>query len=71
MQAAQVKQGRIVSQTEPPRKVEISGPLGKMSMSIPPYVNIASDQENNTHTLSILDAKDKKQKAMWGTCSLL
>ena len=47
--------------------VEVEGPLGKLSVTIPPYINIQSDQENNTHTLSILDNNDKQQKAMWGS----
>ena len=61
------KQGRSISRTEPGRKVDIEGRLGKMSMAIPPYVSIASNEESRTQTLSILDTKDKKQKAMWGT----
>ena len=61
------KQGRNISRTEPPRKVEIEGPLGKMAMDVPPYISITSNDESRTHSLSILDAKDKKQKAMWGS----
>lgn len=43
--------------------VHVKGPLGELSMKIPPY--IAIDQQ--TMTLSLEDATDKKQKAMWGT----
>ncbi|KAF1931413.1 50S ribosomal protein L6, partial [Didymella exigua CBS 183.55] len=44
--------------------VHVKGPLGEMSMEIPPYINI--DQQS--YTLSLADdATDKKQKAMWGT----
>lgn len=42
--------------------VHVKGPLGELSMEIPPYINI--DQQ--TMTLSLEDATDKKQKAMWG-----
>jgi large subunit ribosomal protein L6 len=43
--------------------VHVKGPLGEMSMEIPPYINI--DQQS--YTLSLTDdATDKKQKAMWG-----
>lgn len=47
--------------------VDIEGPRGKMSMTLPPYIHIVSDDETRTHTLKIFDAGDKKQKAMWGT----
>lgn len=60
------RQRRNMSRTEPPRTVEIQGPLGKMSMTVPPYINITSDEESRTHSLSISDTEDKKQKAMWG-----
>ncbi|KAJ4992010.1 54S ribosomal protein L6 [Stagonosporopsis vannaccii] len=43
--------------------VHVKGPLGELSMEIPPYINI--DQQ--TMTLSLENATDKKQKAMWGT----
>lgn len=56
-----------MSRTEPPRKVEIQGPLGKQSMILPSYIGVESNEESRTHTLSIADAQDNKQKAMWGT----
>ena len=65
-----VKQGRNISRSEPSRTVEIQGPLGKMAMEIPPYVDITSNEESRTRSLSILDTKDKKQKAMWGEYTL-
>ena len=40
--------------------------MGMMKMTIPPYIGIESNDESGTHILSILDAEDKKQKAMWG-----
>lgn len=46
--------------------VHIEGPLGKMNYTIPPYMSITANSEARTHTLSILDAEDKKQRAMWG-----
>jgi large subunit ribosomal protein L6 len=61
-----VKQGRNISRTEPSRKVEVEGPLGKMSLEIPPYIDIAANEESRTYGLSISDTNDKKQKAMWG-----
>lgn len=47
--------------------VHIKGPLGELSMDIPPYININQDASPNGPTLSIEDATDAKQRAMWGT----
>ncbi|OAL06281.1 60S ribosomal protein-like protein L6 [Phaeosphaeriaceae sp. SRC1lsM3a] len=47
--------------------VHIKGPLGELSMQIPPYINIDQDPKLSGPTLSIEDSTDKKQKAMWGT----
>lgn len=47
--------------------VHIKGPLGELSMDIPSYVNINQDANPNGPTLTIEDAKDAKQRAMWGT----
>jgi large subunit ribosomal protein L6 len=43
--------------------VHVKGPLGEMSMEIPPYIHI--DQQSYALSLTE-DATDKKQKAMWG-----
>lgn len=64
------KQSRGMSRSEPDRSVEIEGPLGKMSMDIPPFISIASNEETRTHSVSILDSNDKKQRAMWGESSI-
>ncbi|KAF2020879.1 mitochondrial 54S ribosomal protein YmL16 [Aaosphaeria arxii CBS 175.79] len=47
--------------------VHIKGPLGELSMDIPSYVKIDQDPSLLGPTLSIEDAKDAKQRAMWGT----
>jgi len=47
--------------------VHIKGPLGELSMGIPPYVNINQDPALGGPTLTIEDVTDAKQKAMWGT----
>lgn len=61
-----VKQGKGISRNEPSSRVEITGPLGKLGVEIPPYMSIDVDEAANTRRLSILDQSDKKQKAMWG-----
>lgn len=62
----QLKDDARVSRNQPGSTIEIEGPLGKMTMKVPAYVNIRSDEETRTHTVSIVDQEDKKQKAMWG-----
>ncbi|KAK4635296.1 54S ribosomal protein L6, mitochondrial [Fulvia fulva] len=54
------------SRTQEQTRVDIEGPLGRMSMTIPPYMSITVN-ENGTRQLHIRDKEDKKQKAMWGT----
>ncbi|KAH6633067.1 mitochondrial 54S ribosomal protein YmL16 [Boeremia exigua] len=51
------------ARTQSMSTAHIKGPLGELSMPIPPYINI--DQQ--TMTLSLEDETDKKAKAMWGT----
>lgn len=46
--------------------VHIKGPLGELSMDVPPYINIDQDPKLTGPTLSIQDSTDAKQKAMWG-----
>ncbi|GAB7349380.1 hypothetical protein MBLNU459_g8505t1 [Dothideomycetes sp. NU459] len=67
LQAPQQKVGARISRTQPGSTVEIEGPLGKMSLSIPAYMNIQTDEAKRAHTLSILDQEDRKQREMWGT----
>nr|OQO22027.1 hypothetical protein B0A51_08437 [Rachicladosporium sp. CCFEE 5018] len=47
--------------------VEITGPQGKLSLSIPSYMSIEVDEEKRTRTLRIQDADERKQREMWGT----
>ena len=66
IQTPAVAQGRGMSRTQPGAVVEIQGPLGKMSYPIPAYMTIQHDEAAKTHTLSILDQKERKQREMWG-----
>lgn len=49
--------------------VQIKGPLGELSMNIPPYFKINQDPNLSGPTLTIEDSNNAKQKAMWGTVS--
>lgn len=51
--------------------VNVRGPLGELSMEIPPYININQDPALSGPTLTIQDSTDAKQKAMWGMGSSL
>lgn len=51
------------ARTQSTSTVHVKGPLGELSMEIPPYINI--DQQSYTLSLTP-EATDKKQKAMWG-----
>jgi large subunit ribosomal protein L6 len=46
--------------------VHVKGPLGELSMEIPPYVNIDQDPSLPGPTLTVQDSRDAKQRAMWG-----
>lgn len=65
-----LKQRARTSRTEPTSIVEVEGPKGKMSMSIPAYMTLQSNEAARSHTLSILDQEDRKQREMWGECRI-
>jgi large subunit ribosomal protein L6 len=54
------------TRTQAMSTVQIKGPLGELSMEIPPYINIDQDPKLSGPTLTIDDSTDAKQKAMWG-----
>lgn len=37
-------------------------------MKVPPFVNIAHNEEFRKATLSVEDSADNHQRAMWGMC---
>ncbi|KAM0803746.1 ribosomal protein L6, alpha-beta domain-containing protein [Usnea florida] len=58
---------QAVSMTEPPKAVEITGPLGKLSVKLPPYMSLNHNMKTRKASLSVLDRKQRKQREMWGT----
>ncbi|KAI4247631.1 MAG: hypothetical protein L6R42_009570 [Xanthoria sp. 1 TBL-2021] len=56
-----------VTRVEPPKTVEIEGPLGKASVQLPPFVSYNIDAAAKKATLSVLDKKSGDQREMWGT----
>lgn len=55
------------ARTQPMSTVQIKGPLGELSMALPPYVNIDENPRLSGPTVSVQDSTDAKQRAMWGT----
>ncbi|KAK2754280.1 hypothetical protein FQN54_007160 [Arachnomyces sp. PD_36] len=51
----------------PKEKVEISGPLGQMTLTIPPFLKLTHDEASKKATFSVDDATLPRQRAMWGT----
>lgn len=56
---------------EPTSAVEVVGPLGQMTLPLPPYLQTQHNAETKKVTVNILDQKDKHQRAMWGGFSRL
>ncbi|EON68644.1 hypothetical protein W97_07902 [Coniosporium apollinis CBS 100218] len=65
-EAPRTKGGRI-SRTQGMSTAHIIGPLGEMSMPIPPFIAIQRDTPTSAPTLSVLDAEERHQREMWGT----
>ncbi|KAI1816532.1 54S ribosomal protein L6 [Poronia punctata] len=49
------------------RTVTVSGPLGKLDLEIPPFINIQQDEAAKKAMLSVENQDLKQQKEMWGT----
>ncbi|MCJ1269607.1 hypothetical protein MMC22_009499 [Lobaria immixta] len=47
--------------------IEVEGPLGKMTLPLPQYLNLEYDQEKRRILLRIADRKVRKHREMWGT----
>ena len=46
--------------------VEVEGPLGKLSMSIPNYLHIEHDEATRKAVLRVEDKEIREQREMWG-----
>jgi large subunit ribosomal protein L6 len=55
-----------VDQQKEMATVHIKGPLGEMSMPIPPFITISREAPDAPPVLSIQNPEEKFQKAMWG-----
>ncbi|KZF21092.1 ribosomal protein L6 [Xylona heveae TC161] len=56
-----------VLRTEPETKVEIEGPLGKVSMTLPSFINLEQDLQARKALIRVQDSSIRHQREMWGT----
>lgn len=49
------------------KNVTVSGPLGKIDMEIPDFVEIKQDGSSGKIEVAVKDSTDKTQRSMWGT----
>ncbi|EFQ33508.1 ribosomal protein L6 [Colletotrichum graminicola] len=49
------------------RTVTVTGPLGKLDLEVPSFLNIDHDVEGKRALLSVEDSNVKEQSEMWGT----
>ncbi|RAL17354.1 mitochondrial 54S ribosomal protein uL6m [Aspergillus homomorphus CBS 101889] len=47
--------------------IQVKGPLGELTLTVPSFVNVEHDTALQKATLSVQDAEIKHQRAMWGT----
>lgn len=55
-----------ISRSQSLTMIEVDGPRGKMSLSLPPYMTLQPDESNTAYTLNIEDQEVRKQREMWG-----
>ncbi|KAE8151384.1 ribosomal protein L6, alpha-beta domain-containing protein [Aspergillus avenaceus] len=51
----------------PKTAIEVKGPLGQLTLNIPPFVAVAHDEALRKAVLSVQDSEIPHQRAMWGT----
>lgn len=59
------KVGRLTAVQQRPT-VRIAGPLGELSMTIPPFVNVEHDVALKKAFVTVEDREIRKQREMWG-----
>ncbi|KKY15658.1 putative 60s ribosomal protein [Diplodia seriata] len=47
--------------------VRVKGPLGEMSYTVPPFVEIVRETPTAQPIVKVLDQEEKQQREMWGT----
>ncbi|KIW24761.1 uncharacterized protein PV07_10454 [Cladophialophora immunda] len=55
----------------PNMALEVTGPLGQMTVPLPPYLQAELDDSAKKININVKDAAEKHQRAMWGTMRAL
>ncbi|KAL5358489.1 hypothetical protein BJX96DRAFT_43790 [Aspergillus floccosus] len=62
-------QVRTRSKEIPKTAIEVKGPLGELTLNIPPFVNVTHDEALRKASLTVEDSSVAHQRAMWGMFS--
>ncbi|EYE92141.1 mitochondrial 54S ribosomal protein uL6m [Aspergillus ruber CBS 135680] len=60
-------QARGRTKEVPKTAVEIKGPLGQLTLDLPPFLEVAHDEATRKAKVSVRDSGNEHQRAMWGT----
>ncbi|KAL4795092.1 ribosomal protein L6, alpha-beta domain-containing protein [Aspergillus venezuelensis] len=60
-------QARGSSEIPPKTAIEVTGPLGQLTLKIPHFLTVAHDEVARKAFLTVEDRTAKHQRAMWGT----
>ncbi|OJJ64133.1 hypothetical protein ASPSYDRAFT_84157 [Aspergillus sydowii CBS 593.65] len=58
---------RGTSQDQAKTAIEVTGPLGQLTLNIPPFLKVAHDESLQKATIEVEDREVAHQRAMWGT----
>ncbi|KAI9046223.1 mitochondrial 54S ribosomal protein uL6m [Aspergillus affinis] len=58
---------RGMAKEKPKVAIEVKGPLGEMTLDIPPFLEVAHDEAARKASLTVQDPEIAHQRAMWGT----
>ncbi|GME27588.1 mitochondrial 54s ribosomal protein 16 [Neofusicoccum parvum] len=61
------KAGKVSSREGEGATVHVKGPLGEMSYTVPPFVEIVRETPDGPPVVKVLDPEVRKQREMWGT----
>lgn len=60
------RKGKTSSRNVKGATVHVKGPLGEMSYTVPPFVEIVRETTGGPPIVKVLDADVRKQREMWG-----
>ncbi|KEF51856.1 uncharacterized protein A1O9_12194 [Exophiala aquamarina CBS 119918] len=63
--------GRSRNPDTPKSALEVTGPLGQMTVPLPPYLATSQEDDGKKLLLNVGDVNEKHQRSMWGTMRTL